>query len=1026
MAMANDVPEATVVSGDRRIEEMLQEKGSIVIPARSCRFDGFMNDTSTEYANASIYRPYSVSAARLVSTVSSTLYHAGRHYLGFTMYAAAGCDERVEVWIGHRQVALARLGEPDNRVHLFVAPAPFRFRGGEPVRLVTAPTSGAYRIENLVLLPRRPKPTEEALEIQRPHVDLRFTEDGLRGYVTWITNRPTTGLLSWGRGTKPEHEEELVAPVVNHGAVTGVLERGKTYGYRIEMTGVTGGEAAFEGQFDTDVIPPRSRWKSERVPLLVRRAARLAAPWPVSVGVPFPPGALGSENDLRLLGAEEDEIPMQARKLAEWPDGSVKWALVDFQAQGPEDVVLECGRNVARAQPEAPLETVEDESKIVVTTGPIRVEIPKDRVLLPGIVSARQADGSYRRLTPTKTSRAATLVDDAGNEYQTGRPDAVVVEEPGPERVCIRIEARHRSRQGRSLFRSTFRVHVFRGSGAIRVLHTFENDETSATFSSIRELRLRADLGLGTQVNAGLERLREVPVGKRPLRLHQTHDNHYQIRKGRRVLAKGRRAHGAVDLSGDGGGVSVVVRNFWQNYPKAIGLDAGGVTLEICPPLSPDAYPQGGELEDRLYYYLLDGAYKLKYGVARTHEFWFHFRPAEEKPPKGFRECVQTPPLYSVSLATFNESEAITQLPAKQTSPYPPYERWVEAVHDAYPKDRELWQAYGMLNFGDWFGERAYNWGNQEYDAAWCFLQEYLRGGHPDFYTWAEEAAYHLVDVDTCHHSANPGDVGGQYAHCVGHVGGYYPDGYREKATFSSHFTVSHTWVEGPLLYHLLSGDTRVLECAMETADRLTGSMLNYYDFTNCRTSGWHLIHLSAAYKATGRRVFLNAARIIVERVLERQRPSGGWDRLMVPGHCWCVPPRHTGNAGFMVGVLMVGLKRYYEATGESRVAEAIVRAADYCIESMWVPEKCAFRYTSCPHSAPGGGADMRILKGVAFAWHYSRKKRFREILLAGVRTAITGRAPQPHRGFGKGVCSPMRGAPQVVLALPRPRKGGR
>ena len=36
-----------------------------------------------------------------------------------------------------------------------------------------------------------------------------------------------------------------------------------------------------------------------------------------------------------------------------------------------------------------------------------------------------------------------------------------------------------------------------------------------------------------------------------------------------------------------------------------------------------------------------------------------------------------------------------------------------------------------------------------------------------------------------------------------------------------------------------------------------------------------------------------------------RKRPSGGWDRLMVPGHCLCEPPRHTGNAGFMVGILL-------------------------------------------------------------------------------------------------------------------------
>jgi rhamnogalacturonyl hydrolase YesR len=206
----------------------------------------------------------------------------------------------------------------------------------------------------------------------------------------------------------------------------------------------------------------------------------------------------------------------------------------------------------------------------------------------------------------------------------------------------------------------------------------------------------------------------------------------------------------------------------------------------------------------------------------------------------------------------------------------------------------------------------------------------------------------------------------------------------------------------------------------MKTSQLLLGSSLNDYNFTNCRNCGWHLIHLSAAYRATGRRVFLNAARIIVERVLERQRESGGWDRLMVPGHCFCLPPRHRGNAGFMVGILMVGLKRFYEATGDPRVADSIVQAADYCIDTMWVPERSSFRYTCCPESSVGGSADMRILKGVATAYQFTGKKRFKDVLLAGVQSSMGGYRPRAHRGIGKGISSPMRGAPQVLVELPQ------
>ena len=511
-----------------------------------------------------------------------------------------------------------------------------------------------------------------------------------------------------------------------------------------------------------------------------------------------------------------------------------------------------------------------------------------------------------------------------------------------------------------------------------------------------------------------------VPTGEKPAAIVQTHDNRFALKLGNRTAAKGRRANGTAELTGKTGSVGFCLRDFWQNYPKGLSVDPSGITVDICPEVRKGDYPRGGELEDRIYYHLLNGTHRLKAGVSRTHEMWFDFGAEGTAGTMGFLEAAQNPPLYSVSLDAFNKSRAITRLPEKARSPFPPYEAWVDAAQQAYGKDREESRAYGMLNFGDWFGERTYNWGNMEYDAPWCFLQEYLRGGDAQFFSWAEEAVRHLVDVDTCHVGDGSVEAGAHYLHSVGHVGGYYPDGYRERAIFTGRSSVSHTWVEGLFLYSLITGDPQVLEAATQTSDLLVGRMLNHYDFTNCRNSGWHLIHLSAAYRATGRRVYLNAARVIVDRVLERQRPSGGWDRLMVPGHCHCNPPRHTGNAGFMVGILMVGLKRYYEATGEQKVADAIVRAADYCIDTMWVPERSAFRYTCCPHSSVGGGADMRILKGVATAYQFSRKPRFREVLVAGVRSAMDRGGPSAHRGVGKSICSPMRGAPQVLVDLPK------
>ena len=1015
-----DSPDALIVSGNSKIAELLELHDTVVIPAYSCQLDGFVNDTFTEYANTSIYRPASVCRSRVVSTLRGTNRCPGKFRFGFTMYTTAGCDECIEIWIGHRKVALAHHPDPDNRVHLFVAPERFKFKSGELIRLVTSANNGPCRIENLVMLSKRPRPSPVELKIEKPHVDVRLDESGYRAFITWTTNRPASGTLKWGAEKRAGRRVRLAKALCCHEIVLDKVERGKVYSYELQLKDRTGNlSAKYSGKFQTNIPSPKSKTSRMRLSLHLKRAASVpAGGWPVSVGVPFPKGVLGSAAEVSAVERDKSEMPCQARAMTGWPDGSVQWALVDFKADGQNDFALEFGSAVTANERDDSLKVVKGRTGIKVSTGMLEVEFPKNQLMLPGRVSLRKPDGSVRVVTNGE-SPAVTL-SEKGSTFISGKPDAVVIEESGTERVCVRIDATHRNTNGRSLFRSVFRIHLFRGSTQIRVQHTFENDRTDEEFTNFHELSLRLGLDVGSEALGRFENQKIEALSKRPVVLQQMHDNRYSLRRGNQDIARGRRFEGFVDIHGESGGVSLAFRDFWQNYPKGLSVDRDGVTIQICPPLEKNAYPTGGLEEDRLYYYLLDGQYKLKRGVARTHEFWLDFRNAGEKADPYFNECVQRPPLYSIDLETFNRSKTITQLPSKAKSPFPPYEEWVEAAREAYRDDREESRAYGMLNYGDWFGERVYNWGNQEYDAAWCYLQEYLRGGHTDFWDWSEQAARHLTDVDTSHYSSDPKEVGVQYAHCVGHTGGYYPDGYRETASFSGHWAVSHTWVEGPLLYHLLSGDTRVLESVMKTCALLIGEKANDYDFTNCRNCGWHLIHLSAAYKVTGRRVFLNVAKVIVERVLERQRDSGGWDRLMVPGHCFCMPPRHTGNAGFMVGILMVGLKRYYEATSDERVADSIVRAAEYCIDSMWVSGRGCFRYTSCPESDPVGSADMRILKGIATAYHFSKKKRFKEVLLAGVQTSMARSRPKAHRGIGKVICSPMRGAPQVLVDLPR------
>src|SRR5712664_937192 len=53
---------------------------------------------------------------------------------------------------------------------------------------------------------------------------------------------------------------------------------------------------------------------------------------PVTCGIPWPKGMLHDPNYLVLRDEKGDSVPLQTRILDRWPEGSVRWLLLDWQA----------------------------------------------------------------------------------------------------------------------------------------------------------------------------------------------------------------------------------------------------------------------------------------------------------------------------------------------------------------------------------------------------------------------------------------------------------------------------------------------------------------------------------------------------------------------------------------------------------------------------------------------------------------------------------------------------------------------
>lgn len=211
---------------------------------------------------------------------------------------------------------------------------------------------------------------------------------------------------------------------------------------------------------------------------------------PLSFGVPLPQGSV---RDVSVLGcwdaADGGTCPTQARSLSRWPDGSVRWALVDTRTDlSPREAArLVVGRDPGRAPDPGPWRLLAPDD----VARPVPADLAP-RTLLAGPAADGQAplvitDG--RTQWPVLAMQGgsdrvlgmqARLVGRYGHVY-LGVVDraSVRVLESGPLRCVIELRGAHRTQDGEGLaidFHAfTARLHLLAGLGLARVEWTLEN-----------------------------------------------------------------------------------------------------------------------------------------------------------------------------------------------------------------------------------------------------------------------------------------------------------------------------------------------------------------------------------------------------------------------------------------------------------------------------------------------------------------------------------------------------------------------
>jgi len=563
---------------------------------------------------------------------------------------------------------------------------------------------------------------------------------------------------------------------------------------------------------------------------------------PVTCGVPWPRGVLREASDLVMTDEARSAVPLQARTLDRWPDGSVRWALLDWRASVVDRAVYRA-QVVPGAKPGAEGPRVEVTSGpgnqlVDVSTGRATFRLGVDGV---GLFESVAVDG-VAAIDPTRTRLA---VEDGSGVPLVVRSRRLEVLEAGPIRSAVRVEGDCSGPGGRPLLRFVLDAHFSAGSATVRLELTLRNPGKAehpgglwdlgaggSVYLKQASLTLALPAGMsGLSASCAAERGRPARRLDGGIELYQdssggenwTSTNHvnrhhvvpvsfrgYRLRHGSGEEF-GLRATPAASVAGGGGVLALAMGHFWQNFPKAIEVVGGDVSLGIFPAQFADVHEiQGGE--------------------QKTHVF--HAAFGADDVTQGLMEWCRSPLLARATPRWYCSSGAIPYLVPKAADPNATYLSLVDSAiegPDTFEAKREVVDEYGWRHFGDVYGdhEAVFHRGgaplvshyNNQYDNVAGFAYQFLRSADRRWWDQMDELARHVVDIDiyhtdrdrsaynggmfwhTCHYVDADTSTHRSYPKAAG-VGGGGPSG-------------GHDYSTGLALHHFLTGDPRSRSAAV-------------------------------------------------------------------------------------------------------------------------------------------------------------------------------------------------------------------
>ncbi|OQX26987.1 MAG: hypothetical protein BWK80_07480 [Desulfobacteraceae bacterium IS3] len=607
---------------------------------------------------------------------------------------------------------------------------------------------------------------------------------------------------------------------------------------------------------------------------------------PVTVGIPFPKGTLGETAKLSLRDSEGNHKPLQTQTLARWSDNSLKWVLLDFQADVSAKSVSELELILKDA------ETVSDENScitvksnsegFIVDTNSASFSVnsktfkPFERVAVNG-----------QEILDAEKSRIV-LTDESGAEYEPVI-ERIFLETEGRLRTTLKAEGSFKSPDN-SVFASFFsRISFFANSAMIKMEFTLLNPKAATHPGGLWDLGDPGSIFFkDLSIHAALNTRKNTTIIQMPPPNSQFsilnsqfsiyHDSsggeHWNSRnhvnrhgeittsfKGWRMYADGKlieegtrinpmlsvtntvpivgvspcaypinsTCHGQGQPQGvaptdDEKKISAAVRDFWQNFPKALETKDNTMIIRLFPKQCSDVFElQGGE--------------------QKTHTVFLDFATEPSIPNLHSPVIARTKPEWNAKTKAFGYL-----MPESEDADNPLTASVNTAIRgeSSFFERREIIDEYGWRNFGEFYADHEaaghknaaaplISHYNNQYDCIYGTLMRFAASGDSSWFVLGDQLCRHVKDIDIYHTDQDRAE----YNHGLFWHTEHYIDvqtathrcfskkhaGQRNLAAYGGGPSLSHNYSTGLLLHYYMTGSLCSKEAVVELADFVIANM---------------------------------------------------------------------------------------------------------------------------------------------------------------------------------------------------------